>query len=71
MKPDRFARVVEKVRWSDPDYPVITLRLLRAEHRAVVRLVKQHKFSKPNNAYEAAWNRPLNMILAALARRAK
>ena len=46
-------------------------QLLRREHRAVVRLVKRHKFSKHNNAYEAAWDRPLDMILVALSRRAK
>ena len=76
-KPDRFARAVQKLfnPTLNPIRPLVRLDdvalVLRAEHRAVVRLVKRHKFSKHNNAYEAAWDRPLDMILVALSRRAK
>jgi len=40
-KPDRFEKMVERVRWSDPDIPIRMAMLLRRQHAAYVRLVKQ------------------------------
>jgi hypothetical protein len=73
MKPDRFNAIVEPVipHAEDCVAHVNAAALLRRQHQSIVRLVTQHKFSKHNNAYEAAWDRPLDMILAALKRRAR
>ena len=40
-QPDRFEKMVERVRWSDPDIPIMMAMLLRRQHAAYVRMVKK------------------------------
>jgi len=40
-QPDRFEKMVERVRWSDPDIPIMMAMLLRRQHAAYVRLVEK------------------------------
>ncbi len=73
-KPDRFVRVVKKEfdlkSGTFLFYPrEIVTQLLRAEHRAVVRLVKGQKWCNPTGDIQKGHNAALDDILEALARR--
>lgn len=74
-KPDRFSRVVEKADIKDSDVRPLQWveRILRDEHRAVVKLIKQN-MRRPgytNICNEAVRLATYEHLLAALARRVR
>ena len=73
QKPDRFERMVAAITNSDVDvgydaicFPVNVVKLLRREHRAVVRLIR----SMPHAPYLASDSLLRKEVLAQLIRRA-
>lgn len=83
-KPDRFERIVAKVKTkfqcvtSDVQYHLIpdtvVVKLLRQEHRAVMRIAKEplkYLRSKANLDYQNGYMDAIKSLLDRLTRRAK
>lgn len=77
MKPDRFERNVEKAFEKQLVFPSVVVRLIRAEHKAIVRLVKAElayrveRNRDPNEVTDVSGISACTSLLAALARRAR